>query len=313
MNGSRLHNDHAAPAKGAYARYISPFRYPGGKASLAPFLTRLLRLNSLLGCAYYEPFAGGAGAALRLLHEGTVSQIHLNDADVRIFAVWHTILAENQKFSEAIRNARVSMSEWRRQFEICHNPKGHTRFDVAFSTLFLNRCNRSGVILGSGPIGGLAQRGAFDMWARFNREALAERVNYLATFADAIHVHNMDALHFLKRHLPRGAARSKVFVYLDPPYYRKGKRLYLNYYSGPEHTDLRDYMHRQRLLNWVMSYDDDLRIIRLYRTLLRARITVGYSLNRCRRAQELIIAPHHLKIPRGPLAGANQLAIQLTS
>ena len=44
----------------------SPLRYPGGKAGLAPFLTDVLDLNDIRGVDYFEPYAGGAGAALAL-------------------------------------------------------------------------------------------------------------------------------------------------------------------------------------------------------------------------------------------------------
>jgi len=48
-------------------RDLSPLRYPGGKGRLAKFLAIILQINDCVGCHYYEPFAGGAGAAFRLL------------------------------------------------------------------------------------------------------------------------------------------------------------------------------------------------------------------------------------------------------
>ena len=47
-------------------RFASPLRYPGGKACLTGFLTDVIEMNDLRGGAYYEPYAGGAGAALSL-------------------------------------------------------------------------------------------------------------------------------------------------------------------------------------------------------------------------------------------------------
>lgn len=46
-------------------KFDSPLRYPGGKAALAPFLAKTIAMNDLDGCACYEPFACGAGAAAR--------------------------------------------------------------------------------------------------------------------------------------------------------------------------------------------------------------------------------------------------------
>ena len=72
-------------------RAYSPLRYPGGKGSLADLLARFVEVNGLRGCAYFEPFAGGAGAALQLLQDGVVSELRLNDLDPRIYAFWHAV------------------------------------------------------------------------------------------------------------------------------------------------------------------------------------------------------------------------------
>ena len=54
-------------------RNLSPLRYPGGKVRLAPFFAQLLAIQDPVPTRYAEPFAGGAGAALRLLDEERVS------------------------------------------------------------------------------------------------------------------------------------------------------------------------------------------------------------------------------------------------
>ena len=51
------------------SRFHSPLRYPGGKARIFPFVSNLIYENNLIGCSYAEPYAGGAGLALRLLFE----------------------------------------------------------------------------------------------------------------------------------------------------------------------------------------------------------------------------------------------------
>jgi ribosomal protein S14 len=88
---------------------LSPLRYPGGKASLGPYLAHILSINRLQGCAYYEPFAGGAGAALHLLSTGLVTSIHLNDADPRIYAFWRAVLFRNKKLCRALEQIEVTI------------------------------------------------------------------------------------------------------------------------------------------------------------------------------------------------------------
>ena len=161
-------------------RHLSPLRYPGGKAALSGFLAETIKINDLVGCSYYEPFAGGAGAALKLLAVGVVSEVHLNDLDPRIFAFWKAALNETDRFIEAILSVPVSVDEWHRQREICRAASASKPFELGFATFFLNRCNRSGVISGAAPIGGYHQSGNWKIDARFNRTRLADRIRGIA-------------------------------------------------------------------------------------------------------------------------------------
>lgn len=275
----------------------SPLRYPGGKGCLADLLADVIDLNDLRGCVYYEPYAGGAGAALELLRNGTVSRIFINDADQRIGAFWQSALTEGSRFVDEIMKVPLSIEEWRRQKEICAHPKAHSRFDVGFSAFYMNRCNRSGVLTGAGPIGGYKQEGKWKLNVRFCREALSERILALGKMRNAIHFRNLDALVFLKRELPRGNARRTVFVYLDPPYVNKGQRLYLNSYEARDHASLSRYILKQPNLQWIMSYDDTALIRDLYSSQQIGELPIRYSLQEKRTAQELIIAPKHVLIP----------------
>jgi DNA adenine methylase len=275
----------------------SPLRYPGGKASLSSFLVDVIDLNDLRGCEYFEPYAGGAGAALRLLETGVVSKIHLNDADRRISAFWNAVINYTNEFIERIHSVELSIDEWRKQKEISRAPNRVKLLDLGFSTFYLNRCNRSGVLSG-GPIGGYAQLGQWRMDVRFNREALAERVRAIGSVRKHITISSCDALEFLKKSLPRGSARSEVFVYLDPPYVEQARRLYLNAYSDSDHSLVAEHMRKQKIVPWVMSYDDCLLIRSLYTdNCFVSNIPVKYSLNRKRVSNELLIAPRYMTLP----------------
>ena len=278
-------------------RFVSPLRYPGGKACLTSFLTDVIDMNDLRGGAYYEPYAGGAGAALSLLRDNVVSEIHINDADERVNACWVSMLNESERFVDRILSAPLTMDEWYRQREVCANPCAYNRFDVGFAAFFMNRCNRSGVLTGAGPIGGLEQKGKWKLDVRFSREPLAERILKLATVREKIHITRLDAIIFLKTTLPLGGNRKKVFVYLDPPYVNKGQRLYLNSYETKDHAQLARYIKGQRTLPWIMSYDDTDVVRGLYCDQQLTSLPIHYSLQTKRSAKELIIAPYRLVLP----------------
>jgi DNA adenine methylase len=126
-------------------KLLSPLRYPGGKAGLTPFLTDVLDLNDLRGVDYFEPYAGGAGAALGLLGDNVVNTISINDSDIRIYAFWKTVLNEPQWFADKILTAQLDLAEWRECRETCDSPRNKPLREIGFSSFYMNRCNRSGV------------------------------------------------------------------------------------------------------------------------------------------------------------------------
>jgi DNA adenine methylase len=279
-------------------RPSSPLRYPGGKAGLTGFLSYVIALNDLSGCIYYEPYAGGAGAALNLLKLEIVSELYLNDADRRVVAFWQSALHSSEQFVDRILTIPLTIKEWHRQRNICARPASQAQIDVGFAAFFMNRCNRSGILTGSGPIGGYEQAGSWRMDVRFNREALAERILNLARMKNRIHVSCKDAIVFLKTRLPHGRGREKVFVYLDPPYVNNGQRLYLNAYEPDDHARLARYLSAQNTLAWIMSYDDSDLVRGLYSEHKIKLMPIRYTLQQKRSARELIVAPHRLAVPK---------------
>jgi len=287
---------------------LSPLRYPGGKAGLAPFITDILDLNDLRGVAYFEPYAGGAGAALSLLVENVVNHIFINDADWRIYSFWKTILNDSEWFVEKIMKTRLDLDEWCSHREIVLNPSGHAIQDVGFSTFYMNRCNRSGVLSG-GPIGGYEQKGEWRLDVRFTKSTLVKRVLEIAKINDCISISNDDAVDFLKSKLPKGRGRKRAFVYLDPPYVIKGQRLYMNAYEPSDHSEIARYVGTQKLLPWVMSYDDAELVRNLYKRQQIGFLPIYYSLQEKRSANELVIAPHHVRLPRTIRIGVRKFGL----
>ncbi len=291
-------------------RILSPLRYPGGKGGLAKLLAIVLQINDCARCHYYEPFAGGAGAALRLLVDGIVGELFLNDADPCVYAFWVSALRETERFVDRILSIPLTIEEWRCQQAICFNPTAQSTFDVGFATFYLNRCNRSGILVGAGPIGGYAQRGKWRLDERFNRENLVSRILQLSQYRDSIHIYNLDAIAFLRAKLPMGKRRRAAFVYLDPPYFTAGRRLYLNSYRERDHRALARYVLHQKKLKWIMTYDDSEFIRQIYQPCEEYIFSLRYSLQKKQEAGELLIAPHHLMVPSYTELGEIKMDLQ---
>lgn len=237
----------------------SPLRYPGGKNCIFRFVADMFYENNLLGVSYAEPYAGGAGLALRLLSEGYVNKIYINDFDKSIYAFWNVVLNRPDEFCEWLHKVRITVSSWKKYKEIQNSASQATTFELAQSTFFLNRTNVSGVIKG-GPIGGFQQLGKYKIDARFNKDDLILRIKRIAEKKDRIYISNLDGLAFINK---MNKKREDIFIYLDPPYYQKGADLYMNFYTERDHQRLSKYVHNMQQ-KWMVSYDNHDFILNLY-------------------------------------------------
>ncbi|WP_405389662.1 DNA adenine methylase [Streptomyces sp. NBC_01102] len=275
-------------------RYISPLRYPGGKARLAPYISQLMARQRPRPRSYAEPFAGGAGAALRLLVDAEVERIYINDLDQGISAFWRCVFRHSEMFSRMVEKAEVSISAWHKHSEVYRNPDGFDDLQLGFSTFFLNRCNRSG-ILRARPIGGLDQAGDWKIDARFNKQSLASRIRYLGEFGERVTLSQQDARNFIKDIEPNG---SDVLLYVDPPYLVQGDRLYLDSLAREDHEELAKVL-RETNLHWFLTYDADKRITDdLYKGFRCAEFDILHTAQIQRTGVEYAIFGNGLTVPR---------------
>lgn len=274
----------------ANLRNQSPLRYPGGKACLTPFITKLAQRNDVQGGTYIELYAGGAGAALNLLYNGIFNRIHINDYDYSIYSFWRSILQETEAFIQILVNTPVNLEEWHRQKAIFDQGRNNEPLILGFATFYLNRTNRSGIIFKAGPIGGYEQQGNYLIDVRFNKKALIDRIRKIASFADKIYLTNQDAIEIIRDINQIHNKLETSFLYLDPPYYHKGKHLYLNNYGHEGHQGLANEMAQvNENLKWLISYDNAPEIIRMYPHKNLATFNLNYTLQQKRFGSELLI------------------------
>lgn len=238
--------------------FYSPLRYPGGKNGLYPFVSNLIKENNYSQKAYAEPYAGGCGLALKLLFEGVVNEIYLNDLDNSIYSFWYTILNQADEFCEWIYNLEITIDNWYFYKNIFTNSKEYSSFEIAQATFYLNRTNVSGVLKG-GVIGGQNQNGKYKIDARFNKVKLIEKINLIYSKRNNIHFYKLDAIDFLRKI----KNTDSIFIYLDPPYYLKGSELYMNFYKSADHIQLCEYL-KEIDSEFILSYDNNNFIKEIY-------------------------------------------------
>ena len=133
--------------------FLSPLRYPGGKAKVADFVQCLIKENALLDGTYVEPYVGGGSVALSLLFNEYVSDIYINDKDISIYAFWYSVLNNTDALCQLIKDTPINVETWFKQKEFQQNKENRNvdLLNLGFSTFFLNRTNRSGILKAGKP------------------------------------------------------------------------------------------------------------------------------------------------------------------
>lgn len=274
--------------------FTSPLRYPGGKGALARFLEMVVTQNDLLDGDYVEPFAGGAGVAWSMLFGEYVRNVHINDLDKSIHSFWASALDHTEDLCRLISDTRVNMTQWRKHKAVIDSPFEHSTLDLGFSTFFLNRTNRSGIIKG-GVIGGKGQSGPWKLNARFNKRDLIHRIQRIARYRSRITLHCIDGIDFIGQVVP--SLPKKTLIYLDPPYYAKGKELYENHLSHNDHEDIASMMQKRIRHPWIVSYDAVPEIKAMYAQSRSISYRLSYSAQARYRGQEIMFFSSGLTVP----------------
>lgn len=267
-------------------RRYTPLRYPGGKGKLAAYIKALLKVNHLVDGEYVEPYAGGAAIALELLFHEYVSRIHINDISKPVYALWKSVLDHTEELCRSVRDTPLTLSSWDKQKRIFRHDKDFSLPELGFAALFLNRTNRSG-IFNAGVIGGRKQLGSWTIDARFNRAELVFRIESIARMRNRIRLTRMDALKLLRTREKEWP--EKTLVYLDPPYYGKGRHLYYDFYEHKDHEEIQLFLTTHfAQKRWVISYDDVRPIRKLYKDRQRLSYKVRYTARESRQGGEVM-------------------------
>lgn len=273
------------------SRFLSPLRYPGGKNKLIPSIERLVIENDLIGSTYIEPFSGGASVALYLLFNDLVSDIYINDIDKSIYAFWYSVINYNDELCNLIDNATLSIDEWNKQKSIQEQKDTSDLLSLGFSTFYLNRTNRSGIIKG-GVMGGIDQTGNYKMDCRFNKANLIKRIKRIGEYSNKINVSDLDTVDFLEIIYPN--IDNRCFIYFDPPYYKKGSQLYVNFYNHDDHVALSNSIKRLESDYWIVTYDNEESIKDMYSEYRQDVYDLSYTVQTKYIGQEIIIYSDNL-------------------
>lgn len=300
-------------------RWLSPLRYPGGKARMAPYLSDLFWTCDVE--LWIEPFGGGAGAALAAVIENDVPEAWIIESNPALAAFWTTIMSDGGRLAARVEGTAPSLGLfWSSRETVTAALAGQTpdREELAYAAFILNRCSRSGMILGNvGPIGGKAQS-SYTVASRFPAAALAERIRAVAALGQRFRVFEDDGIEYVAALADSGFG-DEVFVFADPPYIGAGERLYAHAlgdgHRGAMMARSARHSPQARVRNdghsrlaeallgcpapWALTYDAADAVIDLYPGCRVLEFEIPHSAGRGRIGTEYLVTPPGLELPSG--------------
>jgi DNA adenine methylase len=258
----------------------SPFRYPGGKTRLLDKgIGQAIQEQTGDATRFTDAFVGGGSVALYAVQTLGFRTLEINDLDPYMAAFWRVMnsVEQTKELASKVGQTHPTIEEFNALRAQEHADRV-SDFDKAFHALYFNRTTFSGIRTG-GAIGGPTQkiREAGDgdgktylVDCRWNASALEKKlldISVLFASLDSVTVNE----------LPAWELEDTGLMYCDPPYVQKGPQLYPEQMSIADHEKLRDYL-LDRTNPWVLSYDDDDRVLEWYEGWKFLRIGAKYSI-----------------------------------
>ena len=209
----------------------SPFRYPGGKTWLVPYIREWLQSKKQQPSRLIEPFAGGAIVSLTVAFERLAKHVIFAELDPNVAALWRVVLNGHAEWlAKQILNFELTMDDVKR---VLREPAQDVR-DLSFQTILRNRVQRGGIMA---PGAGLIKEGenGRGLKSRWYPETLARRIREISRLKDRL-------------------------TFVDPPYTLAARRLYTAWQI--DHSKLFRLMSECKG-DVLMSYDNTGEVVKL--------------------------------------------------
>jgi DNA adenine methylase len=237
------------PTKGlvnvASVPHRSPFRYPGGKTWLVPYVRAWLASLDRRPVELAEPFAGGGIIGLSALFDEAVDRTTLVELDPDVGAVWSVIVGgQGPELADLITNFEVT----RENVQAILERRPRSTLDRAFACIVRNRMQRGGIMAPGASLMNVGENGR-GLASRWYPATLKRRLLELHELRHRLRFVAGDGVAFLQQI----ASRDDVVCFIDPPYTVAGRRLYSH--SELDHEAL--FAATAQLRGpFLMTYDD---------------------------------------------------------
>ncbi len=269
------------------------FRYPGGKSRLKKKIVSIIESyycnnSCYVSCRYVEPFMGGGSVGRQLFD--LVQSVAINDYDIGIAAFWHSLINSPKKLCSFVRDFEPTVEafyEFKNIFldenlrDIVLNKQRYSLSYLGFMKIALHQISFSGLgVKSGGPLGGANQKSKYKIDCRWNSKNIENNIWKYSHKLSRIDIFNNTCLFddfyvFVENVLKHS---DQNFIYLDPPYYRKGPELYQFYFEVEHHKKMAD-MLRGINCPWLLSYDGVEEIREMYDWAKIVEVDVNCTIN----------------------------------
>ena len=85
-------------------------------------------------------------------------------------------------------------------------------------------------------------------------------------------------------------------IYFDPPYFKKGKQLYMNFFKYEDHRRIEKAIRELVNCDWIITYDDAPEIREIYASYPMMMYDLNYSVSKKCKTSELMIFKPNISI-----------------
>ena len=254
---------------------LSPLRYPGGKSKLIDYL--FTKLQTCKCDTFVEVFAGGCSFGLALLDAGIINHLVINDKDENLITFWNEVVNNPETLITKLQTIHPTMDDYIQAKKLLNGKAPVSPTELAWAYLLVNRLSYSGIHKAGCQGGKNATINA--LLARYNPNRLIEQIKRISEMKNKITILNQDYINCIENYY----WDDKTTLFIDPPYYEKGKQLYTNYFTKEDHCTLAELITNLTLefpdtADILITYDDAAFIRDLYWSLSPTYIERKYSI-----------------------------------
>ena len=234
----------------------SPFRYPGGKTWLIPWIRAWLKALKSKPKCFVEPFLGGGIVSLTVAFEKLADKVIMIEIDPDVAAVWETILSNDADWL-CDRISSFDLTTETAKKVLTESPISTK--EIAFQTILKNRIVHGGILADGSSFIKNGENGK-GIKSRWYPSTLCRRIQDIKLIKDMLVFKKGNGLTYIQEL----KSKEDTAIFIDPPYTVSGKkpgsRLYR--YNELNHQLLFETIS-QTQGSFLMTYDNNIEVSNL--------------------------------------------------